>query len=82
MIWIYFAPSKLRLGQVFVAHAFNPSIWQVGDAEVIGSLWVPGQPDLQIEFQDFQSYREKPCLVKTNKTNSEPKQQQQTQAGV
>jgi hypothetical protein len=27
-------------------------------------FWVRGQPGLQNEFQDSQSYREKPCLKK------------------
>jgi hypothetical protein len=27
-------------------------------------FWVPGQPGLQSEFQDSQSYTEKPCLEK------------------
>ena len=40
-----------------VVHAFNPS---TQEAEA-------GQPGLQSEFQDSQSYTEKPCLEKTNK---------------
>jgi hypothetical protein len=40
-----------------VAHAFNPSTWE---AEA-------GQPVLQSEFQDSQSYTEKPCLEKPKK---------------
>jgi hypothetical protein len=28
-------------------------------------FWVPGQPGLQSEFQNSQSYTEKPCLEKT-----------------
>jgi hypothetical protein len=31
-------------------------------------FWVRGQPGLQSEFQDNQSYTEKPCLRKQNKT--------------
>jgi hypothetical protein len=47
-----------------VAHAFNPSIWE---AEA-SNFWVRGQPGLQSEFQDSQSYTEKPCLeTKQNK---------------
>jgi hypothetical protein len=30
-------------------------------------LWVRGQPGLQSEFQDSQSYTEKPCLKKKKK---------------
>jgi hypothetical protein len=30
-------------------------------------FWVQGQPNLQSEFQDSQSYTEKPCLEKQNK---------------
>jgi hypothetical protein len=31
-------------------------------------FWVRGQPGLQSEFQDSQSYTKKPCLKKQNKT--------------
>jgi hypothetical protein len=58
-----------------VAHAFNPSIWE---AKAGGSLssrpaWSTG---LQSEFQDSQSYTEKPCLEKQNKTKQKQKQKQ------
>jgi hypothetical protein len=43
-----------------VAHAFNPSTREA-------DFWVWGQPGLQSEFQDSQSYTEKPCLKQTNK---------------
>ena len=43
-----------------VTHAFDPT---TRDAEAAGSLWVWGQPGLQNEFQDSESYREKPCLT-------------------
>ena len=37
-------------------------------------FWVRGQPGLQSEFQDSQSYKEKPCLEKTkNKTKQKKK---------
>jgi hypothetical protein len=49
---------------VVVAHAFNPSTW-----ETEAAAWVQGQPGLQREFQDSQSYSEKPCLKKNNKNN-------------
>jgi hypothetical protein len=32
-------------------------------------FWVQGQPGLQSEFQDSQSYTEKPCLEKTENKN-------------
>jgi hypothetical protein len=44
-----------------VAHTFNLSIQE---AEAEGSLWVPGQPGLQSEFQNYQGYTKKPCLKK------------------
>jgi hypothetical protein len=37
-----------------VAHAFNPSTGRQRQAD----FWVRGQPGLQSEFQDSQSYRE------------------------
>jgi hypothetical protein len=43
-----------------VSRAFNPSTWE---AEA-GRFLVQGQPGLQSEFQDSQSYTEKPCLEK------------------
>jgi hypothetical protein len=45
-------------------------------------FWVQGQPGLQSEFQDSQSYTEKPCLekpLKQNKTKC-PYLMQETQA--
>jgi hypothetical protein len=33
-------------------------------------FWVPGQPGLQSEFQDSQSYTEKPCLEKPKENNN------------
>jgi hypothetical protein len=52
-----------------VAYAFNPSTQRQGQAD----FWVRGQPGLQSEFQDSQSYTEKPCLEKQNKTNKQTK---------
>ena len=53
-----------------VAHAFNPSNWEVEQAD----FWVRGQPGLQSEFQDSQGYTEKTCLKKTKtKTNKQNK---------
>lgn len=46
-----------------VAHTFDPS---TREAKAGGSLWVPGQPGLQSEFQDSQGYPEKPYLQKPN----------------
>jgi hypothetical protein len=40
-------------------------------------FWVRGQPGLQSEFQDSQSYTEKRCLEKTNKQTNK-KQNKQT----
>jgi hypothetical protein len=34
-------------------------------------FWVRGQPGLQSEFQDSQSYTEKPCLKNKSKTNKQ-----------
>jgi hypothetical protein len=51
-----------------VVHAFNPSTQK---AEAGGFLRsVLGHPGLQSDFQDSQSYTEKPCLEKTNKETS------------
>jgi hypothetical protein len=50
-------------------HTFNPS---THEAEAGESMWVWGQPGLQIEFQDSQGYTEKSCLEK-NQTNKKPK---------
>jgi hypothetical protein len=52
-----------------VAHTFNPSTWE---AEAGG---FQGQPGLQSEFQDSQSYAKKPCLEKTNNNNNKTKKQ-------
>ena len=39
-------------------------------------FWVRGQPGLQCEFQDNQSYTEKPCLKKQKqKTNKQTNKQ-------
>ncbi|ERE85564.1 gatC-like protein [Cricetulus griseus] len=47
-----------------MVRAFNP---RTQEAEAGGSLRVRGYPGLQNEFQDSQSYTEKPCLKKQNK---------------
>jgi hypothetical protein len=58
---------KLCGGQEVVAHTLGPSTWE---AEADRSLWNWGQPGLQSEFQDSQSYMKKPCLNKqANKQN-------------
>jgi hypothetical protein len=46
-----------------VAHAFNPTTREAEQAD----FWVRGQPGLQSEFQDSQSYTEKPCLGEKKK---------------
>jgi hypothetical protein len=50
------------MGRMVVAHAFNPSTWE---AEAGGFLSL--RPGLQSEFQESQSYTEKPCLEKPKK---------------
>ena len=55
-------------GQAVVAHTFNPS---THEAEAGGSLLDRGRPGLQSEFQDSQSYTEKPCLEKKKKGKKE-----------
>jgi hypothetical protein len=47
-----------------VEHAFNPN---TQEAEVGTALGVWGQPGLYSEFQDNQSYVERPCLIKIKK---------------
>ena len=42
-----------------VTHVFNTNTWET---VVDRSLWVISQPGLQNEFQDSQSYTEKPYL--------------------
>jgi hypothetical protein len=42
-------------------------------------FWVRGQPGLQSEFQDSQSYTEKPCLEKQNKNKNKTKQNKKAQ---
>jgi hypothetical protein len=55
-----------------VAHAFNSS---TREAKAGGFLsLIRGQPGLQSEFQDSQSYTEKPCLEKNQKQNKNKKQ--------
>ena len=54
-----------------VAHAFNLS---THEREAGRSLWVLAQPYyLQNEFQDSQSYKEKPYLEKEKKKNKKKK---------
>ena len=45
-----------------VAHTFNPCPW-----EAEAGLLDGGQPGLQSDFQDSDSYIVRPCFVKTNK---------------
>jgi hypothetical protein len=47
-----------------------PALWRQRQAD----FFVRGQPGLQSEFQDSQSYTEKPCLKKQNKTKKQNKQ--------
>jgi hypothetical protein len=50
---------KVTLRRAVVAHAFNPSTWK---AETRGLL--SSRLTWSTEFQDSQSYTEKPCLKK------------------
>ena len=60
---VFLLKSKLKIN--WRSRAFNPS---TREAEAGGSLWVRGQPGLQIECQDrLQSYTENPCLEKPRK---------------
>jgi hypothetical protein len=43
-----------------------------------GDLWVWGQPGRQSEFQDIQSYTEKPCLKKTKQNKTKQTKQNKT----
>jgi hypothetical protein len=54
---------KIRAELGVVAHAFNPSTWEAEAGGFLSSrpAW------LQSEFQDSQSYTEKPCLEKPKK---------------
>lgn len=47
-----------------VVHAFNLSTWEAGADR---SLRVQGHLGLHTEFQDSQSYTDKPCLEKSIK---------------
>ena len=62
---------------LLVAYAFSPS---TQEAEADEPLWVRGHPGLQSEFQDSQSYAEKPCLKKpkTNITQTKIESQNKT----
>jgi hypothetical protein len=42
-----------------------PALWRQRQVD----FWVQGQPCLQSEFQDSQSYTEKPCPKKNNNNN-------------
>jgi hypothetical protein len=54
-----------------VTHAFNPSAWEAEAGRFLSSKSASG---LQSEFQDSQSYTEKPCLEKTKtKANKQKK---------
>ena len=52
-----------------VAHAFNPSTREAEE--------VRGQPSLQSEFQDSQSYIEKPCFEKPKKKKKKKKRKRE-----
>ena len=52
-----------------VAHTFNPNTQKAEAGECLS--W--GQPGLQNEFQDRQSYTEKPCLKTKQKKKKKKK---------
>ena len=58
-----------------MADAFNLS---TQEAEAGRSLWVQGQPGLQIEFQDSQGYTENPYLNKTKQNKTKQNKTKQT----
>ena len=51
--------ETVMLKSSIVMHTFNPN---TRETVAGGSLWVQGQPYLQIEFQDSQDYVERPCF--------------------
>jgi hypothetical protein len=55
-----------------VAHAFNPSTWEAEAEAEAGGFLIQGQPDLQREFQDSQSYTDT-LSWKTNKQTKKKK---------
>jgi hypothetical protein len=54
------------LSRAVVAHALIPALGRQRQVD----FWVRGQPGLQSEFQDSQSYRVKPCLEKLKKNTN------------
>jgi hypothetical protein len=63
-----------------VAHAFYPS---TREAEAGGFLSsVGGQPGLQSEFQDSQSYTEKPCLGKKKQKQKQTNKKKRNRANI
>jgi hypothetical protein len=54
----------MKISQVVVAHAFNPT---TQETEAGRFLSLRANSGLQSEFQDSQGYTEKPCLEKTKK---------------
>jgi hypothetical protein len=55
------------LSQAVVAHASNPSTWEI---EAGISIGVGGQPGLQSEFQARQSYIQGHCLKRKKKNHN------------
>ena len=57
-----------------VEHAFNPN--PTLERQRQAEFWVQGQPGIHSEFQDSQTYTEKPCLeTKQNKTKQNKNKQ-------
>lgn len=55
---------KALLNRDIIEHNFNSS---TQEADKVKSLWIRGQPDLPIQFQDRQSNTDKTVLKDKNK---------------
>jgi hypothetical protein len=59
------------MSRAVVANAFNPNTWEAEAGEFLSLR----QPGLQSEFQDSQSYTEKPCIKTNKQTNKQTTKQ-------
>jgi hypothetical protein len=66
-IWLHFKKENLTRAW------WCPPLIQALGRQRQADFWVRGQPGLQSEFQDSQSYTEKPCLEKTKNKNKNKK---------